>query len=151
MENMNCPLIGNKPGLIAYYDFNEGVPNSNNAGITTLNDGTSHGLNGSLQSFSLSGITSNWINGANPVSGSNCVLTYYFDADSDGYGNPLIDSAATSPPMGYALVNTDCNDTNAIINPGATEICGNGIDEDCNGIDSAFAEPLCILMELMTT
>ena len=29
----------------------------------------------------------------------------------------------------------DCNDTNASIYPSAVEICGNNIDEDCNGED----------------
>lgn len=39
------------------------------------------------------------------------------DADCDGYGG------------------TDCDDGNADVYPGATEVCGDGVDQDCDGVD----------------
>lgn len=59
--------------------------------------------------------------------------TYYRDADGDTYGNAAITIQACSLPAGYVTNNTDCNDNNSAVNPGATEICGNGIDDNCNG------------------
>ncbi len=41
------------------------------------------------------------------------------DCDKDGYNNDV-----------------DCNDRNEDINPGAQEICYNGIDDNCNGLDN---------------
>ncbi len=59
-------------------------------------------------------------------------LTFYRDADSDGYGDPLAALQACSAPVGYVTNNTDCLDTNAAVNPGAAEITYDGIDNDCN-------------------
>lgn len=58
--------------------------------------------------------------------------TFYEDADGDGYGNPQVTRKACSKPEGYVANNTDCDDMNAAVNPGAIEIKKNGIDDDCN-------------------
>ena len=34
---------------------------------------------------------------------------------------------------GYLRCGEDCDDSNAAVNPGTDEVCGNGIDEDCSG------------------
>jgi hypothetical protein len=62
-------------------------------------------------------------------------LTVYADTDSDGYGDVTVSiiSNGCTPPVGYVFDNTDCDDANSEINPGASEII-NGLDDNCNGI-----------------
>jgi len=64
--------------------------------------------------------------------------SYYADADGDGYGTGTA-MVACSPVPGRVTNNQDCNDSNAAIKPGATEVC-NGVDDDCaGGADNGLA------------
>jgi regulation of enolase protein 1 (concanavalin A-like superfamily) len=58
-------------------------------------------------------------------------ITYYTDADGDGYGTGVGQSLCVNPGPGFATLGGDCNDNDDEINPGATEIC-DGIDNDCD-------------------
>lgn len=51
----------------------------------------------------------------------------FTDADADGY---FADATETTIPS-----DIDCDDISASVFPGATEICGDGIDQDCSGTD----------------
>ncbi len=58
-------------------------------------------------------------------------VSYYVDGDGDGFGAGTA-MVSCSPVPGRVTNNTDCNDSNAAVKPGATEIC-NGVDDDCTG------------------
>ncbi|MEC9388885.1 MAG: putative metal-binding motif-containing protein [Myxococcota bacterium] len=59
--------------------------------------------------------------------------TYYADTDGDEHGNPNRDMEACEQPDGYVLDNTDCNDSDAEVYPGAEEVIGDDKDNDCDG------------------
>lgn len=59
---------------------------------------------------------------------------YYADRDGDSFGDAYNLVFSCSQPTGYVTDNTDCNDNEVTAYPGAIEICGNSIDEDCDGI-----------------
>jgi hypothetical protein len=68
-------------------------------------------------------------------------LTFYRDADNDGYGDLATTTQACEAPTGYVATAGDCNDQNPAIHPGATEVC-NGMDDDCDGqIDEGVTQP----------
>lgn len=59
----NIELTGSETGLEIYYNFSEGTPNGDNAGLTTVNDSAGTAQNGALWNFALNGSSSNWIDG----------------------------------------------------------------------------------------
>ncbi len=60
------------------------------------------------------------------------VLTFFEDADGDGFGNVASPAQACSQPPGYVANVLDCDDGDANQYPGADEVC-NGEDDDCDG------------------
>jgi hypothetical protein len=72
---------------------------------------------------------------------------WYADADTDNYGDPATSQLACYQPDGYLPDNTDCNDSDSAIRPGAAEIC-DGTDNDCNagtgdGIGESWYGGIC--------
>ena len=59
--------------------------------------------------------------------------SWFEDLDGDGYGTRRNTRASTTVLIGYALLEGDCNDADAYVNPGAPfELC-NSLDDDCDG------------------
>jgi hypothetical protein len=59
---------------------------------------------------------------------------WYADADGDGYGIVFYSRIRCEAPTGYVADDTDCDDLDEAINPGATEVCDeDAVDEDCDG------------------
>ncbi|MCG8564705.1 MAG: putative metal-binding motif-containing protein, partial [Desulfobacterales bacterium] len=66
------------------------------------------------------------------------LTTYYGDADGDGFGRSNWTWTGYPPaPAGWVTDSTDCDDGDSTVHPGAVEICGDGVDNDCSGGDLA--------------
>ncbi|HTN21370.1 MAG TPA: LamG-like jellyroll fold domain-containing protein [Pelobium sp.] len=84
-DQKDVEVLSNSTGLVRYYDFNQGVSGGNNAGVATLIERVGGNTNGTLSNFTLSGSTSNWINGA-PVNNVLSVKLAQFSVNSLGQG-----------------------------------------------------------------
>lgn len=58
----------------------------------------------------------------------------YVDADGDGYGDPESWTLSCDPGS-LTDDHQDCMDTNDAVHPGMEEVCNDGVDNDCSGVD----------------
>ena len=64
-------------------------------------------------------------------------ITWYADADGDGYTDPGATETACAPSEGYAAATEDdCDDADGSSFPGAEDVPDDGIDQDCDGADA---------------
>jgi hypothetical protein len=61
------------------------------------------------------------------------VISWYVDADNDGFGAGSVAQPSCTAISGRADNHEDCDDDDAAVNPNATEVCGDEIDNDCSG------------------
>ena len=69
---------------------------------------------------------------------------WYPDVDHDGYGDE--GAGSCSSVDGYTEVGGDCDDSDAGVNPDATEVCNDGADNDCDGTPGDCVWPLSVDM-----
>jgi hypothetical protein len=113
-------------------DCDDNNPNVNPDAIEIIGNGIDDNCNGIVDECNIDsdcGANEGCINGF-----CQELITYYADQDDDGFGdanNTTI--SGTTPPAGYVTNDTDCDDTNPQVHPGAEELC-DGIDNDCDGV-----------------
>ncbi len=78
----------------------------------------------------------------NSSGGSGCI-TFYYDADGDGFG-VNVSACLCGPGNNFTATKIgDCDDTKSGVNPTATEQCGNGLDDNCNGTQNDVGATGC--------
>lgn len=73
---------------------------------------------------------------ANELDAPEC-SAWFNDADADGFGNASDSACYCAASGSYATLDqTDCDDANAAVSPGEPEVVDDGLDQNCDGIDS---------------
>ena len=78
-------------------------------------------------------------------SGSVDELDYFIDSDADGYVDSSVVAHQCYAPDGYlsadeAFGMSDCNDSDALVNPGVSEGVADGVDENCDGYEACYVD-----------
>lgn len=58
---------------------------------------------------------------------------FFADTDDDGFGDAENTQDACSAPAGFVDNSGDCDDSRASVSPDGTEVCGDGLDNNCDG------------------
>ena len=90
--------------------------------------------------FQVINVSSNAL-AAHLAHGDHLVGQFWVDADGDGFG-AAGSAVSTCQLSGYVANDSDCNDTNAAINPNAADAICDGVDDNCSGAADEQYAPL---------
>jgi hypothetical protein len=112
----------------------EGSGPGSESGSDTAGDGTADTADTGSGSVGSTGGAGTGSSGDTADDLPDCpMMTYYPDADMDGYGDAAYPVDACIMPPAHIPVGGDCDDSNPLVNPGIEEVC-DGFDNDCNGL-----------------
>ena len=69
---------------------------------------------------------------------------FYFDEDGDGFGTQAYKYFCYESGLWAAAIPGDCNDQDKDVHPDAVEVCNNGKDDDCNGLQDTENASGCV-------
>jgi hypothetical protein len=113
--NNTTTSVNQPAGYVNNFEDCDDTDATVNPGAQEVSDGIDNNCNGTIDDISTT-------------------TTWYLDADGDGYGDATQSTTALNQPTGYVADSSDCDDTDATINPGAGDLTGDGIDNNCNGV-----------------
>jgi hypothetical protein len=116
-SNMNASIANPKTttGLIAYYQFNQGVSSGENGGANTLTDASASNRNGTLYNFALTSTSSNWVYSPSIWTGSNVW------SNAANWSTGIVPASASDVVVsnGTLTVDQDATVTNFTVHAGA--------------------------------
>lgn len=87
--------------------------------------------------FGDSGFVGGFHTGSGCDTGAEGEELLYADVDGDGYGDEDAALMACQAPEDFVKNHADCDDGDPTVRPDAEEVCGDGVDQDCDGVDAS--------------
>lgn len=111
-NNRNGELPSGQTGLLAYYQFNQGIASADNTAITSLTDSSGNNHNGTLTNFTLTGATSNWVNPGGITTGT--ISPVYNMPNVNVVANQQLCNNAVTTPIIFSssTTGTICGESN---------------------------------------